>query len=617
MTDSHWRHEAEGILQQRQDANAPSAAGAEAQPDSAVMHDLQVHQIELELQNEELIRAKTELEVSRARYFDLYDLAPVGYCSLDGQGHIVQCNLTLADMLNVPRGALKGQYFSNHICRPDQDGFYRACGKLPPEALAFDYELQMVKTDGSTLWVHLKVVEEHLVDSEMNPERPALRIAVTDIAFRKQAEEALEDQQQQLRDANQMLEQRVMARTQELEHARNVAEAAMQSRGDFLAKMSHEIRTPLNAITGMANLIRKESLSPLQSQRLGKLEHAGKHLLGIINDILDLSKIDADKLVLEAMPLNLDSIVSNVMGMAEDRAQGKQIELVCEVSVLPSNLLGDATRLQQALLNYVANAIKFTDAGRVTLRILLQQESDADVFLLFEVVDTGIGIAPQALGRLFTPFEQADNATSRKYGGTGLGLAITRKLAQLMGGQAGAQSVPGVGSTFWLSARFAKGATEQAFEVAETDADDLNHLQTQYPGLRVLVAEDEPVNSEIATILLEDAGFIVETAEDGVQAVLMAEKNEYGLILMDMQMPGMDGLEATRRIRQSPGYESTPIIAMTANAFVEDRIRCMAAGMNAFLTKPVMPEYLYSTILMTLAAGRSEGTALPTLTEGT
>jgi PAS domain S-box-containing protein len=610
MSDSPMRDQAEGIWRKRQGDSRPTAATGSEPTDASAIHDLQVHQIELELQNEELRGSKAELENSRARYFDLYDLAPVGYCSINGQGHIVHCNLTLADLLGVPRSALMGQSLFRFICRQDQDHFYQACAKSPsstaadaaePVELAFDCELQMARADGSTLWVFLKAVEEPQVDSDADPERPGLRIAVTDITLRKQAQATLLDQQQQLRDANQHLELRVLARTQELEHARNVAEAAMRSRGEFLAKMSHEIRTPLNAIAGMAHLVRRESLSPLQSERLGKLEHAGMHLLGIINDILDLAKIDAEKLELETVPLQLQTIVSNVLAMTDARAQEKQLELVCEIATLPLNLVGDATRLQQALLNYLSNAIKFTDAGRVTLRVLLQQQTEADALLLFEVVDTGMGIPAPALERLFTPFEQADNTISRKHGGSGLGLAITRKLAQLMGGEAGAHSVPGVGSTFWFTARFAKGAMAPVLELPALDANAIDRLRARYPGLRVLVAEDEPVNSEIASILLEDAGCVVQTAEDGVLALAMVAKNTFDLILMDMQMPGMDGLEAARHIRQMARYRDIPIIAMTANAFVEDRERCMAAGMNAFVTKPVLPAILYTVMVHALA----------------
>lgn len=588
----------------------PAREGTDAPALAEALHALQVHQIELELQNDELRRTKTELELSRARYFDLYDLAPVGYCSINGQGHVVQCNLTLADLLGVPRGALIGQAFARSVSRQDQDRFYRACRELAPgtardarapASLAFDCELQMARPDGGLLWVHVKAVQDPQEGGATDAGRPALRMAVTDITQRKQAEVALQQQQQQLHNANQHLEQRVAERTQQLEQARQVAEAALLSRGEFLAKMSHEIRTPLNAIAGMAHLIRMEPLSPLQSERLGKLVLAGEHLLGIINDILDLSKIDANKMALETAPLQLHSIVSNVLAMGDARALDKKLDVVCEIPPHSLNLVGDALRLQQALLNYLSNAIKFTNAGRVTLRVLVQQESEHDALLLFEVADTGIGIAPEALARLFTPFEQADNSISRQYGGTGLGLAITARLAHLMGGTAGARSVPGQGSTFWFSARFAKGAAAAAFELPAQDANAIDTLRTRHPGLRVLVAEDEPVNREIATILLEDAGCLVDAAEDGLQAVTLAAAASYDLILMDMQMPGMDGLEATRRIRQMANHRNTPILAMTANAFVEDRALCLAAGMNAFLTKPVLPAILYTAIVRALA----------------
>jgi signal transduction histidine kinase/ActR/RegA family two-component response regulator len=413
----------------------------------------------------------------------------------------------------------------------------------------------------------------------------------------------LEEQVRARTDMLTLLLNKLEAARGETEIARQQAEAANVAKSSFLANMSHEIRTPMNGILGVAHLMRREGVTPKQAERLDTIGTSAQHLLSVINNILDISKIEAGKFELEEAPVVISSLLANVNSILSERAQAKGIHLLIETESLPTNLVGDSTRLQQSLLNYATNAIKFTEAGTVTLRTLKQEETAEELLVRFEVTDTGIGITPEAMSRLFSAFEQADNSMTRKYGGTGLGLAITRRLAELMGGEAGAESTLGVGSTFWFTVKLKKRKErrqkERLEKVADADAETL--LKQRYSGQRILVVDDEPVNREVAQIQLEFVELVADTAEDGARAITLAQETPYAAIFMDMQMPNVNGLEATIQIRRLPGHQKTPIIAMTANAFAEDKTQCLKAGMNDFLIKPFNPDELFATLLRSLS----------------
>ena len=406
------------------------------------------------------------------------------------------------------------------------------------------------------------------------------------------------------------LEELVAQRTAELADARQRAEDANKTKSVFLTNMSHEIRTPMNAMMGITHLLQRDNPTPEQARQLDRLDASANYLLTIINDILDFSKIEAGKLDLERKVFSIDEVFDYVRSLFSDQLAAKGLVLTTDRGETPCYLEGDSIRVRQALLNYVSNAIKFTEHGAITVRAINLKQSDDEVLVRFEVKDTGIGIEASKLAGLFKAFRQADTSTTRRYGGTGLGLSITQRLATMMGGETGVESVPGCGSTFWFTARLgnAEDLKKSANPGKQVHAEA--RLSKHFAGARVLLVEDNVINRKVTGQILLKAGLSVDTAEDGSTALEKVTNHAYDLILMDIQMPDMDGLEVTRLIRSMTGSETdggkVPILAMTANVFEETQRDCLDAGMDDFIIKPAQPEQLFGLIFRWLSQSGTE-----------
>jgi PAS domain S-box-containing protein len=672
----------------------------------ALCHELEVHQVELEMQNEELQRVQAELVASESKYKDLYEFAPIGYLTLNGSGRVLEANLTAASLLGTDRAYLVNNRFQAYLAQECVPEFNTFCSHVMDSDVKQTAEFQLKSNrvkKKSPVWV---MVEAKAV-RDGNSDR--FRMAIIDITDRKQMEEE------------------ILKRSAELAAAKEAAEAATKAKAEFLANMSHEIRTPMNAIIGMTGLMpdENEPLSQEQRDNLELIRTNGDALLTIINDILDFSKMESDKVVLEERPFVLRQCVEEAIDLVAIRASEKDLNLAYTIDKgVPETIIGDFGRLRQILGNLLSNAVKFTDDGEIVLSVSSQQFQGTDV-IQFSVRDTGIGIPQGSMHQLFQSFCQVEPSTTRLYGGTGLGLAISKRLVEMMGGQIWAESEEGKSSTFHFTIKTYTSQSEHPFAVASVDSHqligkralivensktnrrilsrqvhewgmipmsatsgqealeyirrgddfdiaildmDLQDMSSlglekeirkynkalplvmltslgkrvppghayltkpikpsqlhkvlteilpkadidilskepakslatasgddqpiQNSSLKILLAEDNISSQKVALQMLKKLGYKADVVANGIEALQSLERQHYDVVLMDLKMPEMDGLEATRIIRQRWPDNGPKIIAITAYALEGDREKCLEAGMNDYIAKPVQIEDL-------------------------